>query len=390
MTAMPGRRSRAAHVIAIAGVLVALAAWIAWPMVTSAALLLDLTGTSPTVRAWMPVARAAVVTESLEATTRHGAIAARRYRPASGGGPPILIFPGIHGGGVDEPRLVAMATKLAAAGGDIVTVPLPDLRAYLITERSVDMIEDAIAWAAATYGGPRGRVGVVGVSFAGGLALVAAGRPGVADRMHGLFALGAHADLPRVMAYLCGDGAPASLPPPHDYGVVLMLRASLGVVVPPDQREGLDGAIVSFLDGSSFDATDRPRAQRLFAAARAAEATLPEPARTLLRAVNNRDVPALARVLAPHSEQIGGAPSLSPARSPATTAPVYLLHGDRDSVIPAGEADALAAYLRAAGNIHVQVLRTPLITHADAAPAGAGDTWRLIRFWARMWKGITE
>ena len=56
----------------------------------------------------------------------------------------------------------------------------------------------------------------------------------------------------------------------------------------------------------------------------------------------------------------------------------------------AGEADALAAYLRAAGNTHVEVLRTPLITHADAAPAGAGDTWRLIRFWARMWKEITE
>jgi dienelactone hydrolase len=390
MTAMPGRRSRAAKVIALGGVLLAIAAWIAWPMVTSAALLLDLTGTSPGARAWLPVGRHQVVMESVGAATRHGAIAARRYRPASGAGPPIVIFPGIHGGGVDEPRLVAMATKLAAAGGDIVTVPLPDLRAYLITERSVDMIEDAIGWASSAYGGPSGRVGVVGVSFAGGLALVAAGRPGVADRMHALFALGAHADLPRVLAYLCGAGAPASLPPPHDYGVVLMLRASLGVVVPEDQRAALDRAIVTFLDASSFDATDRPRAQRLFEDARAAEAALPEPARTLMRAVNTRDVPALARVLAPYTEQIGGAPSLSPARSPATRAPVFLLHGDRDSVIPANEANALAAYLRAGGNAHVDMLRTPLITHADAAPAGAGDTWRLIRFWARMWKEITE
>jgi dienelactone hydrolase len=390
MTAMPGRRSRAAKVIVLSGALIAIAAWLAWPMVTSAALLLDLTGTSPHARAWLPVARRAVLTESVEAATRHGAIPARRYRPASGTGPPILIFPGIHGGGVDEPRLVAMATKLAAAGGDIVTVPLPDLRAYLITERSVDMIEDAIGWAASAYGGRSGRIGVVGVSFAGGLALVAAGRPGVAGRMHALFALGAHADLPRVLAYLCGAGAPASLPPPHDYGVVLMLRASLGVAVPTDQRPALDRAIVTFLDASSFDASDRPRAQRLFADARAAEATLPEPARTLMHAVNTRDVPALARVLAPYTEQIGGAPSLSPARSPATRAPVFLLHGDRDSVIPAGEADALAAYLRAAGNTRVDMLRTPLITHADAAPAGAADTWRLIRFWARMWEEITE
>ena len=389
MAAMPTRRSRTLRVLAIAGVLVVLGWWIAWPMVTSAALLLDLTGTAPRVRAWLPVARHAVTLKEVDAATRYGPIRARRYTPSSSTGPPILIFPGIHGGGVDEPRLVAMATKLAAAGGDVVTVPLPDLRAYLITERSVDMIEDAIGWAATTFGGSSRRVGVVGVSFAGGLALVAAGRPGVADRMHALFALGAHADLPRVMRYACSE-APATLPPPHDYGVVLMLRASLTVVVPETQRSALDRAIVTFLDASSLDGTDRARAQQLFADARAAEVSLPEPARTLMHAVNTRDVRALGRVLAPHSEQIGGAPSLSPARSPATTAPVFLLHGDRDSVIPADEADALASFLRAAGNSRVEVLRTPLITHADAAPAGTSDTWRLIRFWTRMWNGLAR
>lgn len=388
MAAMPTRRSRALRLTAIAAVLFGVGAWLVWPLMTSAALLLDLTGTAPGVRAWLPVTRHEVVTERVSASTRYGALDARRYHPAAAPGPPILIFPGIHGGGADEPRLVAMATTLAAAGGDIITVPLPDLRAYLITERSVDMIEDAIAWAASTYGGSTGRIGVVGVSFAGGLTLVAAGRAGVADRITTLFALGAHADLPRVMQYLCGTGAPTSLPPPHDYGVVLMLRASLRVVVPEEQRAPLDRALVTFLDASSLEAADRTGAQRLFGEARAAEAELAEPARTLMRAVNARDVPALGKVLAPHTEQIGGAPSLSPTRSPATQAPVFLLHGDRDSVIPASETDALASYLRAAGNTRVEVLRTPLITHADPASAGARDTWRLVRFWSRMWEGM--
>jgi hypothetical protein len=55
----------------------------------------------------------------------------------------------------------------------------------------------------------RSESGLVGVSFAGGLALVAAGRPALKDRLTAIFALGAHADLPRVIRYLCMDaGAP--------------------------------------------------------------------------------------------------------------------------------------------------------------------------------------
>src|SRR6185436_4492428 len=170
---------------------------------------------APRVRMWLPVARATVITRDLSVPTRFEAIPARLYEPAAGGGTPLVVFPGVHGGGIDEPRLVAMARHMASAGATVVTVPLPDLRRYRIGVRSPDMIEDAIIWAAREFGrSTNGRIGVVGVSFAGGLALAAAGRPGVADKITAVFALGAHADLPRVMRYLCGEGAPATLPPP--------------------------------------------------------------------------------------------------------------------------------------------------------------------------------
>jgi hypothetical protein len=66
---------------------------------------------------------------------------------------------------------------------------------------------------------------------------------------------------------------------------------------------------------------------------------------------------------------------------------VFLLHGATDNVIPATESEALAAYLTAGGNPRVERLLTPLITHADAKPdARAGDVWRLISFWTRMWR----
>lgn len=388
MAGMSTRRARVLRLLVIAGALGGAAYWFAAPHVRSAALLLDLTGAAPHIRTWLPVQRHEVFSEDVTVPTRTMAIAARVYRPVRARGPALLIFPGIHGGGVDEPRLVSMARQLAAAGGTVITVPLPDLRAYRITVRSVDMIEDAILWGARTFGSG-GRIGVAGISFAGGLTLVAAGRPGVSDHLTSVFALGAHADLPRVLRYVCGEGAPATLPPPHDYGVVLFLRESLEHVVPAEQIPALDHAVVTFLDASSAEGTAPERSRQLFEAARAEEVALPEPSKALMRAVNTRDVKSLGRALGTFAEEVGGAPQLSPARSPATRARVFLLHGTTDSVIPSTESLALQEYLTARGNPPVQVLLTPLVTHADArADAPLGDTWDLIRFWTRLWNGL--
>jgi hypothetical protein len=204
-----------------------------------------------------------------------------------------------------------------------------------------------------------------------------------------VFALGAHADLPRVLRYLCGEGAPATLPPPHDYGVVLFLRESLRHVVPVEQIPALDHALVTFLDASSADAMAPERARQLFEAARAEGSSLPEPSRSLMRAVNARDVKTLGRALGAFAEEVGGTPELSPARSPATRARVFLLHGTTDAVIPSTETLALGEYLTARGNAPVQALLTPLVTHADArADVPLGDTWRLIRFWTRLWDDL--
>jgi dienelactone hydrolase len=332
-----------------------------------------------------------VESRDLTVPTRQGAIPARLYQPRNRSGPALVIFPGIHGGGVDEPRLVALSHRIAATGATVLSVPLPDLRRYQITPRSTDTIEDVTLWMASNPDlAPTGRVGLVGVSFAGGLALVAAGRPSLARSVTNVFALGAHADLPRVIRYLClAEGAPQTLLPPHDYGVALILRGSLSLVVPPEQVAPLNAAIVTFLDASSAESTSLTEAARLFAKARAAEQALAEPARSLMHGVNERRTTELGPKLAPFAEQLGGAAALSPTRSPATMVPVFLLHGADDNVIPASESVELARYLSGAGNRHVEVLLTPLLTHADARPAArAGDLWRLVSFWTRMWKSF--
>ena len=94
-----------------------------------------------------------------------------------------------------------------------------------------------------------------------------------------------------------------------------------------------------------------------------------EPARTVARWVNERDVQTMGPKLVPYIEELGGFAALSAERSPATTVPVFLLHGSHDNVIPYTETPQLEAYLRARGNARVTSLLTPLISHAEVGAA---------------------
>ena len=154
----------------------------------------------------------------------------------------LAVFPGVHSGGVDEPRLAAFSQRLAATGANVLSMPLPELRRYLITPVSTDMIEDGAAWLLADRTmAPLGHIGLAGVSFAGGLALVAAGRPSLVNRIDLVVALGSHADLPRVLTYLCtGRLSDGTRRPPHDYGVVITLLAAIPRLVPPEQAGALE------------------------------------------------------------------------------------------------------------------------------------------------------
>jgi len=318
---------------------------------------------------------------------RGGTLRARAYQPAHGSGRAILLVPGVHAAGIDEPRLTGFARDIAGTGHPVLTVELPDLKQYSITTRTPDMIEDAASWMAQApaFRGSDGRVGMLGISFGGGLSVVAAGRPSLRDRVAFVMAFGGHADLPRTLRYLCTGVQPDGVRrPQHDYGLAIVLLGAADRVVPPPQVQPLRDAILSYLEASRLDMADKAKAAVEFAHAKALEATLDEPSRTYMAYVNARDVARLGPVLLPHVSELGGDPSLSPARSPAPAAPVYLLHGTEDNVVPAIESTLLARDLRARG-VRVHVLLTPLITHAEVDRSSTATAiWRLIDFWADL------
>lgn len=319
--------------------------------------------------------------------TRRGAIRARIFRPSGPASRATLLVTGVHPAGTEEPRLVELASDLAATGVNVVAPEILDLTQYRLTGSVTDAVEDAGIWLSsrADLAGGRG-VGMMGISFSGGLSIVAAGRPALRSHVAYVLSLGGHGNLPRVLRYLCtgiepGDaGGIRRMRPPHDYGLAVVLHDAAQFIVPADQTDALREGVEKFLEASALARIDADRSTREFETARKLQSAMPEPAATLMKYVNERDVAALGARLLPYLDKLGQDPSLSPDRSPFPSAPVYLLHGADDNVIPAVESELLAADLQ--GSTRVRVLLSNVIAHAELARRPtAMETWRLITFW---------
>src|SRR5712671_5303014 len=282
--------------------------------------------------------------------TRRGPMRARVYEPAGSHTRAALLTSGLHASGIDEPRLVRLAQQIAASHTAVVTPDIPELSRFEIAPAITDAIEDAGGWLAADATlAPDHRAALMGISFSGGLSVVAAGRPSLAHRVAYVFSLGGHDDLARVLRYLCTGAEPRPVPsvrlgsstaettfvlPPHDYGVAVILLSLADRVVAPSQVERLRAGVRRYLWASALDGgVDKARAPAEFDAVRAYDRTLPEPSATLLRYVIERDVVHLGARLLPLLGPQGAAPSLSVSKSPKPSAPVFLLHGLEDNVV---------------------------------------------------------
>lgn len=383
----------------------AVVVWVARPYLNAAAFIVRAAGVSDGLAGRVAGALAAATTRSdlTPIATRHGAVPARLYRPAQFSRA-LLLVPGVHMDGIDETRLVGMAEDLAATGYAVVTVAPPDLTRFQITPANTDVIEDAARWMAAQpLLAPDGRVGLAGISFSGGLSIVAAGRPALRDQAAFVLSFGGHGDLGRVMRYLTSGKTPdppadpsaggavagassLQLGAPHDYGVTVILLTFADKVVPAAQVEPLREAILVYLSASSLTLVDMTKANAEFQRARDLGAALAEPARTFMTWVNDRAVDKLGPALFPIVDGLSDdarVTALSPERVSPPAAPVFLLHGSQDTVIPPIETLLLASHLRPTSP--VTGLLSGLITHAEVdRSAAASDVWALTRFWRAL------
>jgi len=397
MRMMRGRRL--ARLLAVVAALAG-AALIARPYVHGLSFVIRAAEMNGTMRRIADLDTIATREREIAIPSTRGPLRARLYQPSRSTRRTALLVSGLHAAGIDEPRLVALARHLSANGLAIVTPDIPELSRFEITPAITNAIEEAGVWLAADSGlAADHSVGLMGISFSGGLSVIAAGRPSMKDRAAFVFAFGGHDDLPRVLRYLCTGieerpGAKVRLRAdkatdepfvraPHDYGVAVILLGIADRVVPPAQVGPLRAAVRRFLWASHLDRVDKAEANLEFAALRDVAKRLPEPAATLMRYVNDRDVVHLGPKLLPYVRYYGGDPALSLSRSPKPSVPVFLLHGLDDNVIPAVESEYLAEDLR--GHAPVHLLLSGLISHAEAdRPMHVNDVLQLAGFWGDL------
>jgi pimeloyl-ACP methyl ester carboxylesterase len=333
----------------------------------------DLAGPAPTET---PATK--LVEEETTIAGPSGPIRARLYfRADRARGPGVVVAHGVHHDGIDEKRLLAFSRALARSGRVVVTPELAELADYRITASGVDVLRRAVAYTRGRKDHVEGeRVGLIGFSFAGGLALVAAADPGVARDLSFVTSVGGHHDLTRVLGFLVHDRIETPSGPrtqkAHEYGLVVLLYGHLERFVPASDLEPMRAGVKAWLEEA------RPRARRLAAGRKAPES---ERLWKLLESGRIQSLaPELDAILTTKRSELA---ALSPRGRLATIGvPVYLLHGTHDSVIPPSEVEWAALELDARPH---DALVTPLLEHVSVAgAAGIGEKLALVRFLAHM------
>jgi dienelactone hydrolase len=319
-----------------------------------------------------------ITEKNLTIPGRSGPIRARLYRRADvERGPGIVVAHGVHYRGIDERRLVPFARELARAGRVVLTPELSDLADYRLTRQGVSVIEDATFYLSeqqALVSEPR--VALMGFSFAGGLALAAAGKKRLEQRVEYVTSVGGHHDLKRVLRFLLTDriDTPSGprTSPAHEYGLVVLVYGHLEHFVDASDREAVAETFRHWLH------EERPLARKAAAriATPAGKALFDRLERSRLREL----APELERVLASRAAEFA---ELSPrGRLSNLGVPVYLLHGSRDSVIPPSESEWAALEL---GDAPHRVLVSPLLEHVELGrEVSMSDGVALLEFMARI------
>ena len=271
---------------------------------------------------------------------------ARLYRPvgrAARGA--VLLVPGLHFLGPDDPRLDRFAAILAHAGAWALAPYLPDLLALRLAPSLLSDARLAFEFLESMPHRPPGRPGVVSISFGSLPALrLAADLP---DRVGALLTFGGFADWRATMRFALTGRLPDDPPHrtrPHDplnRPVVFLELLPWLPGAPPDQAP-LAAAWRRFVE-ETWGRPEMKAPERWRPAAAALALTLPPAERLLFLQGCGAEPGGLPKVEAalaarPEPAWLDPRPHLSRLRGPC-----YLVHGADDDVIPPTELAALQA-----------------------------------------------
>ena len=372
------RKANPLVAMALTLLVVAVLSLFMWPAIRlhlQAAAVLRLLANQPVPEALRWTVSNRVAVDDLELPTGAGMIRGRLYTPVEHpNAPAIILLHGVHHLGMDDPRMLSIASAMSACGLRVLTPELPDIKDYHVGASSIATIGDSAAWFSEHTGGQP--VGVMGFSFSGGLSLLAAGDPQFRQAIKFVVAVGSQDEMARVATYYrtgedqLPNGAEELLPP-HEYGALVLEYEHLEDFVPQADIAPLRTVLRAHLyeDVAAEAAATRQLTPQQSGEAKILMATESVQTRALLAKAEAKHINDMAGV-SPHGH-------LS-----HLTVPVYLLHGAGDNIIPAAEtlwmeSELPTTTLKAA-------LISPVLSHIDVNGGYPGllDNLRLVHFFA--------
>ena len=305
----------------------------------------------------------------------HGPIEDRMFTPKGDpNAPGIVLVHGVHRLGIEEPRLVRFARAMAASDVRVSTPEIAELADYKVDPASIDTIGAAAHTLRARTGRP---VGLMGMSFAGGLALLAAADARYAPDIAFVVAIGAHDDLGRVSRFFATDtiarpdGSTLAMHA-HAYGPLVLVYSHVEDFFPKEDVPVARDALRFWL----WEERDRAR--------ETAKGLGPE-AKAKIDQLFGDHVDAISsELLAEIAKSQDAMTPVSPHDHMASIhVPIFLLHGAGDTVIPPTETLWLAADAPK-GTVR-NVLVSPALVHVEleGEPSFA-DKWAIVHFMAQV------
>jgi len=304
-----------------------------------------------------------------------GTIPARLYIPlGTTHAPRMVIVHGVHHLGMEEPRLVRFARAVSASGIEVLTPQLDALADYRIDGTSIALIGDSARKLSSDSGQ---KVGVLGLSFAGGLSLLAAADEHYAPYIQFVVSVGSHDNLERVSDFLITntivrpDGSTLQMAA-HEYGPLVLIYSHVEDFFPPADVESAREALRLLL-WEQVEKSKKAAAQ-LSGASR-------DKMDLLYQHQDGKLAVEMKQVIARHRAEM--APLSPHGHVSSIRVPVLLLHGAADNVIPPSELlwlqqDTPPSHLKNA-------LISPAISHVSMeSEPSLGDKFQLVHFMAQM------
>ncbi len=277
----------------------------------------------------------------------------------------LVLVPGVAPRGRRDPRLVAFAERLALARFAVFVPEIANLRALKVSAADAAPIADTLAYAAASDH-TSGQAGLIAISYAVGPAVVAALRPETGGRVAFFVSIGGYFDAQAVVTFFTTGGyrGPGDTEwryrEPNAYGKWVFVHSNADRLEDADDR-----ALLAEMAERKLADPEAPVDDIV--------ARLGPEGRSVYALLANHDparVPHLIAGLPVAIRRELQALDLSRRDLSSLDAPVYLVHGRDDAIIPYTESIALKAALPAG---RAELYLVDQFAHVDLSAFGLGD-----------------